>query len=730
VSALEALLFPAKPSPGLAAAPSFSSESTTKDGSVGAPRCSKLRFGRRSEIVPDQLCRQDQDDGDEDGADEFGSARNDHTGAHSCAQKLAHAHRKTCREKGVAPYNKKDERAYVAREVHYLGVSRGPGQVEAEAQHESHRPKCARAGTEKAIVETKGQTEHHIKPAARHPGMQVFDAQSWPQKGVGGYGDEQEGDGVLEERAPELLHRQGAQSGPGQREDEATRAVPERNGFGLCVMPGSAARAERRLEFVRSQSLLRVQAQAQQHRQRDQPAPARNRIDKPRRQSSPEQEWKVPGFEHAAMVEGGDAGLKEKAGRVHHFLLRQGYGGQAVRAFGERSPGALPEQFTGHLVAFNVSPRAGGFVLCASAGHRYVNATLELGLMKRASIYAAGVVLFVCCGQRAARAWDYEGHRIVNGLALASLPAGFPDFVKEPGAAERVAFLSGEPDRWRNTQDLPLKHSNGPEHYIDLEELAAYGLNAEMLPVFRYDFEEQLAVFRKEHPEKFREPDPAANADHTRQMVGLLPWAIAENSAKLKSCFSYLKAFQQGPGTEAEIANAQADVIYVMGVLGHYVGDASQPLHTTLHFNGWAGNNPNAYTTNRTFHGWIDGGFFRKIGGANFKAMRANLRPAQPLSLNGRPARPEEMFQAAIAFIVEQNKLVEPLYQLEKDGKLSGEGDTGRQGQAFLEAQLLKSAQFLGDIWYSAWQEAPPDTYLAGQLARRHSAGDAGAEKK
>ena len=77
------------------------------------------------------------------------------------------------------------------------------------------------------------------------------------------------------------------------------------------------------------------------------------------------------------------------------------------------------------------------------------------------------------------------------------------------------------------------------------------------------------------------------------------------------------------------------------------------------------------------------------------------------------------MFQAAMAFILEQHKLLEPLYQLEKDGKLSGEGDAGLQGKAFLEGQLLKSGQMLGDIWYSAWQQAPPDTFLKAQLAKR-----------
>lgn len=322
-------------------------------------------------------------------------------------------------------------------------------------------------------------------------------------------------------------------------------------------------------------------------------------------------------------------------------------------------------------------------------------------------------------GSQLALAWDYEGHRTVNLLALASLPTNFPAFARSPAATERIGFLAGEADRWRNVQDVTFSHVSGVDHYIDLEQLKDYGLKPEMLPVFRYDFVAELGVVRHQHPEKFLEPDPAKNRDHTRELMGFLPWAIAENYGKLKSCFAYLKAFQQHGGTPEEIANAEADVVYVMGQMGHYVGDASQPLHTTIHHHGWVGENPQGYTTDPGFHSWIDGGYFHKLGGADLKGLQARLRSAQLVTINGRTAKPEEMFQAAMLFIIEQNKLVEPLYQMEKEGKLSGDGEKGLEGKAFLEGQLLKSGQFLGDIWYSAWQQAPPDTFLARQLARR-----------
>jgi hypothetical protein len=323
-------------------------------------------------------------------------------------------------------------------------------------------------------------------------------------------------------------------------------------------------------------------------------------------------------------------------------------------------------------------------------------------------------------------AWDYDGHRAINELALASLPADFGGFALTPAMKERVAFLGGEADRWRNVGDLPLKHVNGPDHFIDLEDLKGYGLTPETLPLMRYDFVAAMARERAAHPEKFPLIDPAKNADHTRELSGFLPWAVTEYYDKLKSCFSYLKALQKY-GTPDEIANAEANVVYVMGVMGHFVGDGAQPLHTTMHHNGWVGKNPRGYTTNRTFHAWIDFGYLRQTGGIDVKKLSEKIHPAERIKNAGDP---EGLFRDTVAYLVAQNKLVEPLYELEKEGKLTGEGDQGREGRVMLDGQLVKAGQMLGDIWYTAWREAPEDQYLQKQLQERSAAKAAGTDKK
>lgn len=320
-----------------------------------------------------------------------------------------------------------------------------------------------------------------------------------------------------------------------------------------------------------------------------------------------------------------------------------------------------------------------------------------------------------------ARAWDYEGHRLINQLALDTLPGSFPDFVKTPAARERIGFLGGEADRWRNTTDLSLKHCNGPDHYFDLDLLEDHKLDAARLPIFRYDFATQLLNARAAHAASLPPIDPLKNSDRTKALIGFLPWTIVEYQAKLRSGFSYLKEYETA-GTPEEIANARENIIYIMGVMGHFLGDATQPLHNTKHHHGWVGPNPKGYATNYSIHSWIDGGYLNQFG-VDAGALRAKLRPAK--SFGGT-----NVFGGVMTFLGEQFKQVEPLYELEKAGKLSGRREKSQEGHDFITGQLRAGAQTLGDLWLTAWQQAGPDMFLRSALAKRKAAAESGATRK
>ena len=83
--------------------------------------------------------------------------------------------------------------------------------------------------------------------------------------------------------------------------------------------------------------------------------------------------------------------------------------------------------------------------------------------------------------------------------------------LRDAVAQERVGFLAGEPDRWRNTSDRPLRHLNGLDHYFDLEYLGGVGVAPSALPIFRHEFAVQLAAAR------------AATARTVEQLMGNKP---------------------------------------------------------------------------------------------------------------------------------------------------------------------------------------------------------------
>lgn len=327
-------------------------------------------------------------------------------------------------------------------------------------------------------------------------------------------------------------------------------------------------------------------------------------------------------------------------------------------------------------------------------------------------------------------AWDYEGHRIVNRLALASLPPDFPAFVREAGHAERIIYLANVPDRWRNVDPwLKQVGASWTDHFLDLEELPAAGLDPRTVSSFRYDFVVAFAAGRAAHPQNFRPIDPARNTDRTREWPGFAPWAIAEWCQKLRSAFAYLKAYEEVGGTPEEIANAKEDAIHAMGILGHYVGDSAQPLHTTLHYNGWSGPNPAGYTTWNGFHSWIDGGLIAKAGIRTEDLLpRAAPVEAFPATIpaDGR----DPLFIAAMDYVLASHEYVVPLYEMEKSGLLgNGDKPVSPEGRALIEGRLLTAGATLARFWVTAWKSAPVDAYLRTMLARRQLAAQSAPAK-
>lgn len=278
----------------------------------------------------------------------------------------------------------------------------------------------------------------------------------------------------------------------------------------------------------------------------------------------------------------------------------------------------------------------------------------------------AAVVLFAAQPQ-AARAWGNDGHHMINKLAASTLPADAPAFLRSQAAINEIEYLGPEPDRWRSPAEPELDAVQAPEHFIDLELADKLG----PLPHKRFDFLAKVYA-AGERPEK----------------IGLQPWQADEVWERLKSAMrDYRKLKAAGNDT----GSVEQAIIFYAGWLGHYVGDGSQPLHTSIQYNGWVGPNPNGYTTSHQIHYQFESAFVS--ANIHLPDVEAKMTPTKAIE--------GDMFDAYVAYLRRTYTCVEELYKLDKEGGFEGAGTPA--SRAFTAQRLAAGASMLRDMIYSAW---------------------------
>ncbi len=293
------------------------------------------------------------------------------------------------------------------------------------------------------------------------------------------------------------------------------------------------------------------------------------------------------------------------------------------------------------------------------------------------ALAAAGLVCLFA-QPPAARAWGNEGHRLINLLAASTLPADTPAFLRSEAAINEIEYLGPEPDRWRSRAEPELSAAQAPEHFIDLEPADTLG----PLPRNRLDFEAKVFA-AGQRPEK----------------IGLQPWEATEVWERLKAA---LREYRNLQAAKQDTRGVEAAALFYAGWLGHYVGDASQPLHTTDKYNGWVGPNPNGYTTEHQIHWQFEGPFVA----ANEHEPEVRAKMTEAKAIDG------DIFSSYMAYLRHTATYVEKVYQLEKAGGFVGAGTP--ESREFTAERLAAGASMLRDMIYTAWLESAipvPDPY-------------------
>ena len=289
---------------------------------------------------------------------------------------------------------------------------------------------------------------------------------------------------------------------------------------------------------------------------------------------------------------------------------------------------------------------------------------------------AVASTLISTLASQPAWAWGSDGHRMINRLAAQYLPADVPAFLHNGNALDTMDYLGPEPDRWRQRDAEPeLVATQSPDHFIDMEYADLVGT----FPKARYDYIRALAAAQLKHPELPLTPEKA----------GMQPWQVEEVWQRLKADF---REYRKLVAANKDTAPVQTAILFDAGWLGHYVGDGSQPLHTTIQYNGWTGPNPSGYTTDHKIHA-----LFETI------YVTANIKPADvaPLVAATQPKTIDDEWTNYLDYLRHTNSLVEKTYQLEKAGGFTDAGTP--EAKSFTEERIAAGAIELRDLIYSAW---------------------------
>ena len=288
-----------------------------------------------------------------------------------------------------------------------------------------------------------------------------------------------------------------------------------------------------------------------------------------------------------------------------------------------------------------------------------------------------------------AQAWGAQGHRIVNGAAVRALPANVPPFLRTPAAHDEIALLGPEADRIKGA-GAPLDGDENPAHYLDAQDDASVAgvVKLSALPADRHAYDVALR---------------AAPAPTDGYGQGYLPYAIADGWERIARDLAYWRVDAAGeksaPSAEERAFFAydrsvrEALTLRDIGYWGHFVGDGSQPLHVSVHFNGWESAkypNPEHYSDSRTIHARFETDLVRAVASEDLVAAR--VAPANP-------SRAPILAQAG-SYLTTTASFVPAVYRLEAAGGIDGRSPAAT---ALVLDRLAAGASEMRDLIVAAW---------------------------
>ncbi len=261
--------------------------------------------------------------------------------------------------------------------------------------------------------------------------------------------------------------------------------------------------------------------------------------------------------------------------------------------------------------------------------------------------------------------WGFFAHQKINRLAVFTLPVEMITFYKSN--IRYITEAAVNPDRRRYA--VP---EEAPRHFIDLD---VYGDSAAF----------KLPRYWKEAVEKFGED---SLMEH-----GIVPWHINRVYIQLKEAF-----LLKDPD---RILRLSADI-------GHYIGDAHVPLHTTRNYDG-------QFTDQVGIHAFWESRlpelFYNEYD--FFVGKAAHIKNVQ-LTVWQTIIHTNQALDSVLRFEKQLSaKFGDRKFNFESKGKRTVKVFSMEYSKAYhqllsgmVERQFRASVKMTGDIWYTAWVDA------------------------
>jgi hypothetical protein len=267
--------------------------------------------------------------------------------------------------------------------------------------------------------------------------------------------------------------------------------------------------------------------------------------------------------------------------------------------------------------------------------------------------------------------WGIVGHERINKAAVMALPRSLQIFFYN-----HIDFITQEasvPDIRKYA--LNYKDEN-PRHYFDMENFGA----VDSIP-------QTLEAAKKKYDAKFLNDN------------GILPWYIEDMMVKLT------KAFKD---------KNRAEILFLAADLGHYIGDAHMPLHTSANHDGqlsdqkgihslWESRLPELFAKNYKLN-VPQAQYYEDVHKATWDMINDTHSLVQPLldiDKKLRTSTPEnQVFKMDADGKVVKSKYNSAVFSDEYAKKLH------KDLNGMVENQMKKAITATASFWYTAWVNA------------------------